>query len=153
MWEISNSFQAISFLYSIILGIGFCLIYDVLRAFRKQTTPSFFEVLIEDLIYFIFAALITFIFLMSVSNGELRGYVIIGITIGFTVCFFTLSRIWIIALTFIFKILKKFWDIIIKYLNGFFDFSLKKLRLCIKVLQKMAINNKKSFKKDLKKQQ
>ncbi len=105
MWEISNVAQISAFLYSLCLGAIFCVFYDVFRSLRLAVRFSDTVIFFQDIFYFLIISLVTFIFLLSKTNGEIRGFVIFGILIGFLVCNITIS-----------KFLLKFLSKIIKYL-------------------------------------
>ena len=112
MWEISNSSQLISLLYSIAFGMIICIFYDVLRATRfvfkfKNTT-----IFLQDLFFFIFLAISIFSFLLVTTNGQLRGYIIVGVVIGFSVCRLTISIAIVLVLKFFFTKILSFFDII-----------------------------------------
>ena len=92
MWEISNSLQAVCFLRAIILGLSLSLFYDIFSALRKSGLNSFFDVLVEDIIFFAVATPIIFLFLIATTNGEVRLYIILGIIIGFLILKLTLSK-------------------------------------------------------------
>lgn len=122
MWEIDNSFQLFSFLVAIAAGIVFCLIYDILRAFRKSKQVEDWTVFFQDVIYFAVISIATFLLLMALSNGEIRGYIIIGLVLGFLLCFFTISRFFVWAMCHAFKFIEKLGNIIIDNINRFLDF-------------------------------
>ena len=103
MWEINSALQILFFGYSICLGIIYCLFYDVLRAMRNAIKISAFSVFFQYILYFVVIAFVTFIFLMATTNGEIRGYIIFGILIGFLVCFCTVSKFFIKLLNLVFK--------------------------------------------------
>ena len=153
MWEINNSFQAVSFLYSVIFGVIYCLLYDIFRALRKLYSPSAVTVFLQDIFYFVIIAFFTFLFLMAVSNGEIRAYVIVGMAFGFAACFFTLSRLWVKAVYFLFKLLNSINGKIIDILNRFLSFAYKKTVNCVKCCENLLIKLKKIFKKHLKREQ
>lgn len=69
-------------LYSLLTGAGLMMTYDLLRIFRIFIPHSSIVVGIEDMIYWIYAALITFSLLYSQNDGGLRGYVIAGVFAG-----------------------------------------------------------------------
>ena len=83
MWEINSYNQAITFLLSICLGAVFCVWYDIIRALRKTALYSDVAIFITDVVTCFFYAVITFVFLISRTNGEIRGYVLAGEAIGF----------------------------------------------------------------------
>ena len=103
MWEIDNSFQLISFLVSCGFGVIYCLLYDLLRAVRKVNEVSDATVFLQDIIYFFVISIATFMLLTALSNGEVRGYIIIGLLLGFLLCFCTFSKINLKILTLIFE--------------------------------------------------
>ncbi|MBQ9919839.1 MAG: spore cortex biosynthesis protein YabQ [Clostridia bacterium] len=143
MWEISNTSQAVSFLYSIILGIIYALFYDFFRAVRIVKHHTAFSVFLQDLFYFFITAIVTFIYLLALTNGEIRAYVLVGILIGFLLFIFTISKYYIIALTFVLKLIFKFINLILK---GFY-IIIGKLDYLITIFLK---NTLKCFKKGLK---
>ncbi len=143
MWEISNISQAVSFLYSIILGIIYALFYDFFRAVRIVKPQTAFSVFLQDLLYFFITAIVTFIYLLALTNGEIRAYVLVGILIGFLLFIFTISKYYIIALTFVLKLIFNFINLILK---GFY-IIIGKLDLLITIFLK---NTLKCFKKGLK---
>ena len=102
MWEISNSNQIISFLFSMCLGAIFCIIYDVIRAVRKVCLSSFFAITVTDILLWVFYAFVTFIFLIARTDGEIRGYVLIGELLGFVIIRVSIS-VWVYkAMVFVF---------------------------------------------------
>lgn len=98
MWEISNKLQAVSFLYSLVLGVIFCAFYDVFRAVRLVFKPKDWQVFLQDIIYFSIISFTTFIFLLSLTNGEIRGYILFGTVLGFCVFYFTVSKYFLMVL-------------------------------------------------------
>ena len=92
MWEISVNDQVLTFIYSLVLGMMICTFYDILRALRKTGSRSYLSVFIGDIFFWIVSAFVTFIFLLSRTNGEIRGYVLISMLLGFTLWRITLSK-------------------------------------------------------------
>lgn len=151
MWEINNSLQLIALFRAFVLGGIFCLIYDFLRALRKQGLNSDFAVFIEDVIYFILITPITFCYLLALTNGELRGYFFASLLSGFLAVRFTISKLFLkLYLNLIFIILKFFYVIKIR-LNKIFRFLSCKLSILLKFLSKIYLKAVKCFKKLLKK--
>lgn len=79
------------FLSSILLGIGLLGIYDILRAFRSVIQHGLFFTAVEDILYFMFVAVISFWFLCTYNHGELRGFFFIGIFIGMFLYYIKIS--------------------------------------------------------------
>ena len=152
MWEISNSLQLIALFRAFVLGGVFCLIYDFLRALRKQGFNSSFAVFIEDVIYFILITPITFCYLLALTNGELRGFFFVSLLSGFFLVKISISKLFMkLCLNLIFIILKLFSVINIR-LNKFFTFLFIKLSLFLNFFSKIYLKVVKCFKKLLKKQ-
>ncbi|MBR4122979.1 MAG: spore cortex biosynthesis protein YabQ [Clostridia bacterium] len=140
MWEISNSSQLNSLLYSIAFGAIICIFYDILRATRFVFKFKNITIFLQDLFFFIFLAISIFSFLLVTTNGQLRGYIILGVVIGFSVCRLTISIAIVLVLKFFFIKILRFFDLL-------------KI-VFIKILKKPLIFCKKScflFKKLLKK--
>lgn len=93
-------------LYSFLTGAGLMMTYDLFRIFRIFIPHSSVVIGIEDMVYWIYAALVTFSLLYEQNDGGLRGYVIIGVFLGM----FLYDRL---ISSFFLKSLKKFW----KYLK------------------------------------
>lgn len=143
MWEINNSLQILSFSRSLVLGILLCVLYDFIKSLRLTVNFSAIAIFLQDIAYSCIAAFVTFLFLLSVTNGEMRGYVIVGIVSGFVLSRFTLSRL-------IGKFLKIIFGGIKMLFGGFLRwFYLKFDRLCEKII-KICKKTLKSVKKLLK---
>jgi len=151
MWEINNTNQVFSFLLSVVLGGMFCLFFDLFRALRKALPHSAIAVFAEDVFFFTACAPITFCFLLATTNGEIRFYVLVGISIGFLITNFTVSPLFTTILVFLFnliisllKILNSFFSMISDKIGHFFGkagnifliFFKKALKLVKKLLKK-----------------
>lgn len=121
MWEISSSDQLLTFFCSVALGILLCVYYDVIRAVLISRKSGKILIFSGDLFFWITSALVVFLFLLSRTNGELRGYVFVSIGIGFLFFKFTLSKILMLILGFIlvryYKLLKLIGNIFLKMLD------------------------------------
>lgn len=140
MWEINNTAQITAFLYSILLGMIFCLFYDLLRAFRFAVKLTDLSVFLYDVFYFSVISVITFIFLLAVTNGELRGFVFLGILLGFLLFYFTVSRVLLKYLKSVFVFLATLFNKISNGLN-------EKLEKADIFITKIIITVKKYLKK------
>ncbi len=121
MWEINNGFQALSFLYSIIIGIILAVFYDILKAIRISFKISDFAVFLTDIIYYIISAVASFCFFLSVSDGEIRFYILFGFVIGFLIWRITVSKFFIIILKYLFSLIFKINKFLSDKIYGFFD--------------------------------
>ena len=131
MWEINVADQTLTFVYSICLGGLLCAFYDVFRATRKTGCVSFLLVFLSDIFFWVVSAFVTFVFLISRTNGEIRGYVIISETIGFLIFRISISRVWFPGLVVCFKAIYKFKSILIYAFNSFYvEFEKLILKIC-----------------------
>ena len=151
MWEISVGNQAITLLLSLCLGGILSLIYDILRAMHKTGFNSFLAVFITDILFWIFSALITFIFLMSRTNGEIRAYVLLAQCGGFVAFRFTISKLWFKALCVCFGFVVKIKTISRRKINVIYDKTESVLIAFFKQSLTKSKNVLKSIKKLLKK--
>lgn len=69
-------------LHSFLLGILLMISYDLLRLFRFFIPHHVLAIGIEDLIYWLYSAVLTFLLLFYENSGVLRGYVIAGVFLG-----------------------------------------------------------------------
>lgn len=85
---------------SFLTGIFLMISYDILRILRILIAHRPIFVGIEDMIYWIYAGLITFTLLYRQNDGSLRSYVIGGVFMGMLLYNITIS-------SFLVKLLKK----------------------------------------------
>lgn len=81
------------FLFSLVLGAVLSLFYDMIRATRVAGLNSTAAVFIGDILFWLICAVAVFIFLVGVTNGEIRGYVLFSAAIGFIVYRVTAGRL------------------------------------------------------------
>lgn len=148
MWEIDIAGQIFAFLYSMLGGVIFCLIFDITRFIRKRFAPSNTAVFMMDIVYFIVLGFAEFCFFLATTNGEIRGFVFVGNIIGFAFCRFLLSGIFLRLLEFIYGI----FDLVI---GGFNRFVFAPIRSVFKKISHYVIKLSKKYlffmKKGLKK--
>ena len=136
MWEINNSLQLLSFLRAVVLGVLLCVLYDFIKSARLTVNFSDIAIFLQDIIYSLVASFITFIFLLSVTNGEMRGYVILGILVGFILSRITLSRLLCKFIKLIFGGVKRIFGAVSKGFYTKFDLLTGKMNnICKKTLK------------------
>lgn len=151
MWEINNSLQILTFIRAVVFGIIICIVYDIIRSFKTVFKFSDFSIVVSDILFCVCLTPFIFCFLLATTNGELRGYVAVGILTGFFAIRLTVSKFlnkilcFILSkITFVFcalnRLILQFWRLI---QGVFMKNSKKPLILCKKMI--------KSFKKLLKK--
>ncbi len=75
-------FQIQVFTMSLAVGILLGLVYDGIRIFRRVVKHNIIVISIEDILFWMMAIVILFTFLIYENNGEIRGFIILGIFIG-----------------------------------------------------------------------
>ncbi len=85
--------QATVFGCSCILGVVLGILYDVFRIIRVIINPKNITVFVQDVIYFLISGAITFLFVLAFNFGELRFYILIGESAGWTLYHVTLGHI------------------------------------------------------------
>ena len=68
--------------HSFLLGVILMISYDLLRLFRLLIPHSLLIIGLEDFVYWIYCAVMTFWLLFQENNGALRSYVIVGVFVG-----------------------------------------------------------------------
>jgi spore cortex biosynthesis protein YabQ len=74
--------QTLHFLQSILLGAVFGLLYDAFRITRIAVKTPRGVVFAEDVLFFMVCAILSFFFLMSTLDGQLRLFLFVGIGLG-----------------------------------------------------------------------
>ncbi|MBQ6816652.1 MAG: spore cortex biosynthesis protein YabQ [Clostridia bacterium] len=93
MWKVSINSQIVSFLISLLFGVGYGAFYSFFKGARAAKKYSAIAIFFQDIIFFILIAFVTFIMLLALSNGQVRSYLLFGILLGFCVFYFTLSNL------------------------------------------------------------
>jgi spore cortex biosynthesis protein YabQ len=88
---ISVSQQTIAFLTACIFGMALGAIYDVFRIFRIAITCGKIVVFIQDIIFFVLSATLSFLLMLYTNTGEIRLFYILGELIGFCIYYFTIG--------------------------------------------------------------
>ena len=152
MWELKSSTQVFTFLAAVILGGILCVIYDVFRALRSCQKNSSVTVAVEDIVFWVFSSITTFILFLAGTNGEVRFFVILGEILGFVVIRLTFSRVIYKFFLFLVNVINalfcKIYSIYILFLKRililykrFFAFLRKKAENMLKLRKKLLKNN------------
>lgn len=92
MGYIDVSQEVATFFLSLLLGAFICFLYDLVRALHKLFLKGFLEVLVTDILFWAVASVLTFSFMILRCMGNIRGFVLFGILLGFLAVRFTASR-------------------------------------------------------------
>ncbi len=93
IYSLSLATQTKNFLLSLGLGFIMGILYDLFRLVRIAVSKGKIAVVVTDLFYCVFLGFVTFIFFITVNEGEFRFYLLLGEGIGFGVYYFSLGAI------------------------------------------------------------
>lgn len=151
LYGLSLATQTKNFLLS--LGLGFLagFAYDLFRIIRLSISSGKTAVIISDLLYCISLCFSTFIFLITVNEGQVRFYLLLGEAIGFAIYYFSFGAIFFSFSGKIIEIIKLCFKRIFSVL--FFPFKwifTRMRRVCDKLFKKgrktsKNIKNKSKF--------
>lgn len=77
---------------SFLTGVGLLVVYDCLRVFRLLCPHSDIAVGIEDMLYWIYSALMTFSLLYRENDGDIRAYAVVSAFVGMALYQWLVSR-------------------------------------------------------------
>ncbi len=110
--------QVYIFFYAILAGAIAAFLYDILRIKRRAIKTNVIFVSLEDILFWLIAAVVMFITVYNINSGEMRGYIFIGNIIGVTLYETLLSNIIIKSSVMVINIIKR----IIKFLWMIFTY-------------------------------
>lgn len=80
------------FLLSILLGLILSIIFDFFKIINFTFEFNNILIFIQDILYFGFSGVITFIFLLAFNNGKINFFIILGQIIGWTIWHLSLGN-------------------------------------------------------------
>ena len=92
---LSMSGQAVVFLITVVAGAVLGVLYDCFRILRRVLRHRTVATAVEDAMFWIFATLLMFVFLMRQDLSEIRSFIFIGLALGAILYFMALSRFFI----------------------------------------------------------
>lgn len=144
LYSLSLAQQTGAFLLS--LGFGFIMgiFYDLFRLIRISLSKGKIAYLIFDLLYCFFLGICSYLFFLTVNEGDVRGFLIAGEAIGFVIYYFSLG---VVVFSFgerIIELFKRFFSKLLKIIITPF-YRLFKLigRFFSKIFQKAGLKGKK----------
>lgn len=142
--DFSNFWQLQTLFYSLGTGVLLCLSYDIIRFINRLIRPGAIVIFIMDIIYWTYAAAITFSFFVLFSKGVVRFYAYIGFFIGFLLSRITISKLFMLLLT----RLNKLVNFLKKQLLKPIRFISKKVNVASVKFCKILLNLKNKIKKE-----
>ncbi len=90
---LSNLQQLSVLLWSLLFGVCLGVVYDCLRGFRIFVPCPAVVVGFQDLLYFLFAAIASFLFIFEVNDGTVRLFILLAFFFGGLAQRFTLGAL------------------------------------------------------------
>ena len=107
------------FLLFILTGMSIGILFDIFRILRKSFQTIDFITYIQDFLFWLLAGAILLYSIFSFNNGELRGYIFIGVILGIILYMLILSKYFVKISVAIINILKKIIYTPIKFIINF----------------------------------
>ena len=146
LYGLSLATQTKNFLLS--LGFGFIMgiFYDLFRIVRISISKGKISTIISDVLYCLFLCFALFLFCLTVNEGEIRFYLLLGSLAGFFVYYFSLGVIIFsfseCVITFVKKVIKSIFNIFFYP----FRFVFGKLRNLVNKITAKSRKNTKNIK-------
>ena len=135
--------QSYQFFIYLISGMLIGILFDIFRILRKTFKTQDFITYIEDVAFWIITGAFLMFILLKFSNGEIRFYSIIGLSLGFIVYILTISRLFVKINVVIIKFIKNIVYNIIRIIAYPIKLILKMLRKIFTPFTFFVINFKK----------
>ena len=90
-------------MYMAVFGFCAAFIYDILRAARRITAQNTFSVSVQDIIFWLFLGVSTFLLIFRLNYGEIRLFMFLGMVIGMAVYFTVISPVFLKITAYIVK--------------------------------------------------
>ncbi|QCX33755.1 spore cortex biosynthesis protein YabQ [Caloramator sp. E03] len=143
--------QIYYFLSTTVAGVIIGIMFDIYRIIRGFNNPNRLITAFSDLLFWIFAAIVLFIFFFITNNGELRYYTFVGIIIGLFLYFELISKFILKTLRVILYYTMKFFRtiiILIFYPIRLFSYGFKVMIYEINIGITKFFNNKRKIRKE-----
>ena len=140
----SVSAQTLEFLCSALLGCGLGVLFDVVRVFRAYMPKSRILTAMADIVFWLIAVAALLAFILTVSGGRMRWYVLFGVFCGCFVYMSALSEI-------IYKVMKASVRILRKLLFAITLPVYWLLRFFWRVMKSCADKTERSLRRNIRK--
>ena len=133
-----------TFFLFILTGMFVGILFDFFRIIRKNFKTKDFITYIHDFLFWILTGVILLYSIFTFNNGELRGYIIIGILIGTLIHMLVFSKLFIEISSKIIELLKKVFLIPINLFISYTSKIISKIKSKVKFsyLSQKLKNNK-----------
>lgn len=99
--------QVYIFLYAILAGCIVTFLYDIIRIKRRAIKTNTIIISLEDILFWLIAAILVFLTVYSSNDGQMRGFILIGNILGVVFYLSLLSRFVIASSMIVINFLKK----------------------------------------------
>ena len=151
--QVENSGQILTFLYAILFGGILCMIYDIYRSFIINLAPIRVIGHLLDILYFLFASVACFCFLLVECQGQIRFYAILGFAIGFyavrKLCSKGLRKFFSLIITFFAKTIRTIINPIRRFINWCYSTICNLLRKTRKIKKLFSKKKEKNLANDV----
>lgn len=113
--------QLYTLFYFILTGISIGILFDIFRILRRSFKTSDIITYIHDFIFWILTGVILLFSILTFNNGELRGYIFIGIIFGIILYTLIFSKYFIKFFVTIISVIKRLVGYPIKILYKFIN--------------------------------
>lgn len=135
------------FLYSFGLGFLLGILYDVFRTLRMIFSFGKVMTFIQDFLYVIMCAFLTFGFALVLNDGKIMFYIFFGEGIGWLIYYFTFGTLALRVSSAVIKGVRSVFAAIIRLIKKPINFVVRKIkRIANKIDTKTKINSKKVVK-------
>lgn len=142
---LSMSEQARLFFISVVFGFFIGFGYDWLRVFRRIIKHFNFFIQLEDILYWLFSALLLFLVMLMQNYGEIRFFLILGDFIGMILYFCIVSPLFLSISMAVVNLIKKILALIFKAISFPFKIFAKFLKIPYHFLDKCIKKTIKNF--------
>ncbi|MGE5474091.1 MAG: spore cortex biosynthesis protein YabQ [Ignavibacteriales bacterium] len=111
---VSVSSQVIVFFCCILGGLIIGLLFDIFRLSRRIIPTSDLITYIEDIIFWVLVGVIVLVTIFQFNQGQLRGFVFLGMFLGLVFYFMLFSNLLIRLVCYLFSLLEKITRYVIK---------------------------------------
>ena len=106
--------QLIYFLKSVLLGAVLGLIFDAFKILRLFIKHNVVAIFVEDVAFCIISAVITYGFMVDISCGQIRIFILAGELIGLVLYKLTLSKLLVTLIVNILNLLKRILNFVFR---------------------------------------
>jgi spore cortex biosynthesis protein YabQ len=150
----SANIQLYYFLITIAAGLIIGVLFDIYRIIRGFNNPGNFITAAADILFWLFAAILIFIYFLFTTNGELRYYTVVAVIIGLILYFKIISNSLVKSIRWSVYYILKLFRLLIMYLFYPVKLLIYLIGYIIYIIKSFFQNNLKvrlSFKKYIKK--